>query len=182
MRVLDFLNQVHPQGIGIILGVGRSTFAMELLQQWRTSPGLYLCDPFIHIWKGYNDPANVNDKEHQMIFEDLRNKLAMYEGRYSLVRDFSSSFVVTFKGTPGSPPVSLVWVDNNPDSKAVHRDISDWFPTLAPNGIIAGPRYGTDSVKAAVHSFASQNGLKVGMFSDGETWYLQRAGGVANFR
>lgn len=182
MRVLDFLNQMHPQGIGVVLGIGRNPFVFDLLQQWRSSPGLYLCDPFIHIWQGYDDPSNVSDKENQMIFEDLRNKLVMYEGRYSIVRDFSSSFAVTFKGTSGSPPVSIVWVDNNPNSKAVERDLSDWFVTLAPGGIIAGPRYNVDSVKGAVHAFAAQKGVQVGLFQDANVWFIKNQQGQMGMR
>ena len=30
----------------------------------------YLVDPFIHQWRGYDDPANLQDNEHQMVFED----------------------------------------------------------------------------------------------------------------
>ena len=30
----------------------------------------YLVDPFIHQWRGYDDPANLQDNDHQLIFED----------------------------------------------------------------------------------------------------------------
>ena len=33
-------------------------------------PCRYLVDPFIHQWRGYDDPANLQDNEHQMVFED----------------------------------------------------------------------------------------------------------------
>merc|ERR1712216_792502 len=155
-------------GLGIILGVGpRGSFALELLNEWRSSPGLYLCDPFIHIWKGYDEPENLSDKDHQLLFEDLRNRLAMFEGKYSLVRDFSSSFAVTYKGTPGSPPTSLVYVDTNPSYQNIYRDLEDWFPTLGPNGVIGGPNYQRDSVRQAVQDFAAKGGLQVQLFSDG---------------
>ncbi len=37
---------------------------------------LYLCDPFIHLFRGYDDPQyNVDDRTHQLNFENMRNKL-----------------------------------------------------------------------------------------------------------
>ena len=55
----------------VILGVGRGDFALRLLRDWSSAHGLYLVDPFIHQWRGYNDPANLQDNEHQMVFEEL---------------------------------------------------------------------------------------------------------------
>lgn len=58
-----------------------------------------------------------------MIFEDLRNRLAPFEGRYVLVRDFSHSFAETYgRGgqTPGPP--TFVYVDANPSEEAVTQD------------------------------------------------------------
>ena len=37
---------------------------------WKFCPCRYLVDPFIHQWRGYDDPANLQDNEHQMVFED----------------------------------------------------------------------------------------------------------------
>lgn len=79
--ILDFLMSRHPRGIGIILGVGRNPFALDLLQNWHTSPGLYLVDPFVHIHQGYDEPENLSDWDHQRVFEDLRNKIHRFEGR-----------------------------------------------------------------------------------------------------
>merc|ERR1712216_770978 len=159
-------------GLGIILGVGpRGSFALELLNEWRSSPGLYLCDPFIHIWKGYDEPENLSDKDHQLLFEDLRNRLAMFEGKYSLVRDFSSSFAVTYKGTPGSPPPSMVFIDTNPEYNAIKRDIADWWPTVAQSGILAGANYHRPDVKRAVHEFAQQQQAQVQLFLEPNTWF-----------
>merc|ERR1719408_949162 len=84
-----FLEARQPRGLGVVLGVGRGDFALRLLADWASSQGLYLVDPFIHIWRGYNDPANIPDRDHQVLFEDLRNRLAPFEGRHVLVRDFS---------------------------------------------------------------------------------------------
>merc|ERR550537_1306843 len=60
-QIGQLMMQVAPNGLGIVLGVGRGDFALRLLRDWRTSPGLYLCDPYIHIWKGYDDPNHSYD-------------------------------------------------------------------------------------------------------------------------
>lgn len=164
MSVSQYVANNHPYGIGIILGVGRGNLALQLLQTWQTSPGLYLCDPYIHIWRGYDSPDNLSDKDHQMVFENLRNQLQPYQNRYSIVRDFSNAFAITYKQTPGSPPTSLVWVDTMPTYVSITRDLTDWYTTLAPNGVIAGPSYETNEVRKAVHDFARSVGKQVQLF------------------
>ncbi len=96
--------------------------------------------------------------------------------RYSLIRDFSTSFALTFMNTPGypPPPVSLVHIDNNPDVRAVLRDMTDWFPVLIAGGVMSGSQYNKASVQLAVQTFATQNGLQVGLFEDRKTWFIQR--------
>ncbi|CAD7976064.1 unnamed protein product [Amoebophrya sp. A25] len=176
--LLEFLLQSHPRGIGMILGVGKNPLALDLLQQWHTSPGLYLVDPFIHIYQGYDEPENLSDWEHQRCFEDLRNRIHRFEGRYSIMRDFSQSFAITWRHNPlqqPPPPLSLVYVDNNPSHAAVLRDLADWWGSLGPKGIIAGPSWSRkESVRQAVTEFSQQIGAPIQLFGDGDTWFLQQ--------
>ena len=162
--------QTHPQGIGILLGVGQFPLPLQLLQQWHTSPGFYLVDPFIHLF-GYDDPSNVSDKEHQLRFERLNDSLKPYENRFSLVRDFASSFFVTFTGSPGTPPVSLLYVDNKIEN--LETDMDQWEPTLAPNAFFAGPGWG--KLKKRLEAYCNRKGLTLGMLGDGDTWFATRA-------
>ena len=83
------LMQTYPQSIGVILGVGAGQFVLTLLKGWSNTAGLYLVDPYIHIFRGYDDPANVDDKSHQLIFEHLRNQLVPYQSKFAFIRDFS---------------------------------------------------------------------------------------------
>ncbi|KAF4691247.1 hypothetical protein FOZ60_015925 [Perkinsus olseni] len=79
--VIDFLNHQQPNGLGAV----------------STAPsGVYLVDPYIHVWKGYDDPDNnVNDRDHQLRFEQLRNDLhyspSIPDWKYAFMRDFSFS-------------------------------------------------------------------------------------------
>lgn len=173
-----FLQARQPRGLGVVLGVGRGDFAMRLLSDWSSAQGLYLVDPYIHIWRGYDDPANLNDREHQMIFEDLRNRFVPFEGRYVLVRDFSHSFAETYNRggqTPGPP--TFVYVDANPAEEAVSRDLDAWWQLLAPGGMLAGGSYvdgaGDARVRSSVDRFATRQGLQVYLTHDDQppSWF-----------
>lgn len=175
-----FLEARQPRGLGVVLGVGRGEFALRLLGDWGSAQGLYLVDPFIHIWRGYEDPANLNDRDHQLVFEDLRNRLAPFEGRYVLVRDFSHSFAEVYHrggNTPGPP--TFVYVDANHAEQAVSRDLELWWPLLAPGGILAGSTYTDDAdgrirVKSSVDRFATRHGAKVYLTHDDvpASWFI----------
>jgi hypothetical protein len=84
-----FLDSKYSNRVGIILGVGKGEFVTQLLRTWKATY-LYLVDPYIHIWRGYDEVSNVDDKTHQMIFETLRSQLVEFEGKYMFIRDFSS--------------------------------------------------------------------------------------------
>ena len=85
----EFVNRRYPNKVGVILGVGKGAFATRLLEAWK-STFMYLVDPYIHIWKGYEEKGNVDDKTHQLIFENLRSELLRFEGKFTFIRDFSS--------------------------------------------------------------------------------------------
>jgi len=175
-----FLEQRQPRGLGVVLGIGRGEFALRLLQDWGSSQGLYLVDPFIHIWRGYDDPNNLSDRDHQAQFEDLRNRLAPYEGRHVLIRDFSHSFAEVYqRGGQTAGPPSFVYVDANHAEKAVSRDLELWWPLLSTGGILAGSTYTDDAdgrirVRKAVDRFAAGTGAKVYLTHDDSppSWFI----------
>ena len=87
-----YLSRQYPNGIGVILGVGKGSFVLSLLKGWVTMGGLYLVDPYIHIYKGYDNEGNVDDRTHQLIYENLRNdivKIGTSQNKYAFIRDFS---------------------------------------------------------------------------------------------
>merc|ERR1711920_8501 len=135
-----FLEGRQPRGLGVVIGVGRGDFALRLLGDWASAQGVYLVDPYIHILSGYDDPANLQDRDHQMIFEDLRNRLAVFEGRYMLVRDFSHSFADTFRSSAPMAPC-FVYIDANHAERAVAQDLELWWSPLASGGMLAGSMY-----------------------------------------
>jgi hypothetical protein len=170
-----FLSQRYPGTLGIIIGVGRGEFVEKLLSQWMNVGGLYLVDPYIHLWRGYDDPSNVDDKTHQLIFENLRSRLVPYAGKHAFIRDFSFEFSKTYiKSNQPSPAV--VWIDANHSYKAVKRDINDWYPIVAAGGFIGGTEYGSkqfEGVKRAVDEFvALTNGLVLNLIEESNIWFI----------
>jgi len=175
-----FLEARQPRGLGVVLGVGRGDFALRLLSDWTSAQGIYLVDPYIHIWQGYDDPSNLSDRDHQLVFEELRNRLAPYENRYIMVRDFSHSFAEVYRsgGTaPGLP--TFIYVDANHAEKAVERDLNIWWPLLAPGGVLAGSTYTSDAagrvgVQAAVDRFAARQQLGLYLTHDDAppSWFV----------
>ncbi|CAE7807806.1 unnamed protein product, partial [Symbiodinium sp. CCMP2456] len=140
----------------------------------------YLVDPFIHQWRGYDDPANLQDNDHQLIFEDLRNRLEPFEGRYVLVRDFSHSFAEVYKRGDQTPAVAtFIYVDANHAEEAVSRDLELWWPILASGGLLGGSTYMDDpgrhiQVRSAVDKFAARQQLQVITTTDDmpASWFI----------
>lgn len=151
-------------GIGIVLGIGPSAeFPRWFLRQWKNGV-LYLCDPFIHIFSGYDDlEFNVDDRTHQANFENIRTVLVddvRIQGRYSMVREFSFSFFglwTSGKFEFGEIPPRFVYVDNNPHWEAIVRDMSDWWQDLLPGGVMAGPRIQLTQVQKGVEAFIAEH-------------------------
>jgi len=177
-----FLEARQPRGLGIVLGVGRGDFAIRLLTDWQSAQGVYLIDPFIHQWRGYDDPGNLADKDHQVVFEELRNRLYPFEGRHVLVRDFSHSFAATYKsgGTATGLP-TFVYIDANHGEAAIAKDIETWWPLVAPGGILAGSTYMDDAagkirVRSVVDQFAASMGLRASLTQDDSppSWFLTK--------
>ncbi|OLP90892.1 hypothetical protein AK812_SmicGene27470 [Symbiodinium microadriaticum] len=166
-----------PRGLGVVLGVGRGEFAVRLLRDWTSSHGLYLVDPFIHQWRGYDDPANLQDNDHQLIFEDLRNRLEPFEGRYVLVRDFSHSFAEVYKRGDQTPAVAtFIYVDANHAEEAaggLNPVEKKYF------AIESGSTYMDDpgrhiQVRSAVDKFAARQQLQVITTTDDmpASWFI----------
>jgi hypothetical protein len=175
-----FLEAQMPRGLGVVLGVGRGDFAMRLLRDWSSAQGLYLVDPYIHQWRGYDDPANLQDNEHQMVFEQLRNQLEPFEGRYVLIRDFSHSFSEVYKRGDQTPTVAtFIYIDANHAEDAVTRDLELWWPVLTSGGLLGGSTYMDDAtgrvqVRSAVEKWAAKRHLQVTTSQDDSppSWFI----------
>ena len=72
--------------------------------------------------------------------------------------------------TSNAPP--QVYVDANPTTPAVLKDLNDWWPMLLPGGIMGGSRFEHEGVQAAVRQFAGERGLDKIMLSMDGSWFL----------
>lgn len=175
-----FLEAQMPRGLGVILGVGRGDFALRLLRDWSSAQGLYFVDPYIHQWRGYDDPSNLQDNEHQMVFEQLRNQLEPFEGRYVLIRDFSHSFSEVYKRGDQTPTVAtFIYIDANHADDAVTRDLELWWPVLTSGGLLGGSTYMDDAagsvrVRSAVERWAAKRNLQITTSQDDmpPSWFI----------
>lgn len=160
----------YANRVGVVLGVGDGRNAVPLLTGW-ASTFIYLVDPYIHIWRGYDSPFNVDDKTHQMIYESLRYRFTNeFNGKFMFIRDFAHEFAVTYRKAQGQPAPGFVLVDANPAYASVRRDIEAWYPLIQPGGMIAGTLYRNEGdsigVKRAVDEFARSQNVHVRSFTD----------------
>jgi predicted O-methyltransferase YrrM len=69
------------------------------------------------------------------------------------------------------PAADLIFIDGNHDYDDVRADIHNYFPFLAPGGIMFGDDFGWAGVKKAVHEFAGKHNLTV-LSPGGRTWMI----------
>jgi len=159
-----FLQSYLGSQFGVVIGVGPDArFAQDMLEAWPQGV-LFLCDPFIHIAKGYDHPTNVDDKTHQHNFERLRTTMDVpgRRGRYSIVREFSFSFVRLWKEgkieNMGRSP-AFVYLDANLAPEAITQDLNDWYPMVSSPGVLGGSNW--TQVEPVVHAFFSKLQVEV---------------------
>lgn len=167
--IIDLVNELHPGGLGILLGVGKGEWAEKILTQW--NGGIYLVDPYIHIWNKEND---LDDRTHQIIYENLRTKFhQQFDNRFVFVRDFSYSLapIWTAKSMPNP---SFIFIDKNANVEALHTDIELWWPILAEGGIMAGIEYfgPNEQVQSAIDTYFTSIFVKVHFTTFNSTWFV----------
>ena len=173
----SYVSSKYANRVGVILGVGDGAYASSLLQVWKATY-IYLVDPYIHIWRGYDRAGNVDDKSHQLLYEKLRYQFTVaFEGRFMFVRDFSTEFANTYRKASGQPAPGFVFIDANPSYESVKADIAAWYPLLQPGGLMAGTMYvasdQTVGVKKAVDEFAAGKTLRLLVIAEG-FWALEK--------
>ena len=161
----QLLNSTFPYGTGILLGVGAGRFAKLLLNNW--AGGLYLVDPYIHIWRGYDDPSNVDDKTHQLLYEELRRELLPFASRHVFIRDFSLSVSELWREKALSLPI-FVYLDNNHTESAIIAELDAWWGLVVGGGFLSGSLYNLSSVRSAVGRFFESRNVTVHVIGDFE--------------
>lgn len=154
---IELVKKLNLSGNGIEIGVQQGKFSKKILEN--SNLHLYLVD----AWRNqsdYNDSANVSDVSHIAKMVTTISNLLEFEGRFTLIREFSSRAATIFPNNF----FSFIYIDANHSYEQVKNDIKKWFPKLKAGGTIAGHDYVRDDkifqVKKAVDEFFGINKVK----------------------
>lgn len=157
MNRIDLVKSLKLKGNGIEIGVQQGKFSKRILEN--SDLHLYLVD----AWRNqsdYNDSANVCDVAHLAKMITTIASLQEYEGRFTVIREFSSRAAKMFANNF----FDFIYIDANHSYQEVKNDIKNWFPKLKCGGTIAGHDYVKDDsvfqVKKAVDEFFGKNIVK----------------------
>jgi len=160
-RLLDDLKLL---GSGVEVGVQSGVFSEAILEYW-TGRRLISIDPWAEAAAAdYVDIANVDTASHETLYGDTLRRLRRFGERSEVWRMTGSEASILI----GPDSLDFAYLDARHDLRSVQQDISDWWPTIRPGGILAGHDYldgrlpaGEFGVKSAVDAFADSVGLQV---------------------
>lgn len=172
-------------GCGVEIGVQRALYSAQLLASWKGAH-LISVDPWSEAPSAeYIDIANVKQAEHDRIYAEACNRLAVFGERSTIWRQTSTEAAARVP----HHSLDFVYIDARHDYASVMEDLEAWFDKVRPGGIFAGHDYidgmfpaGEFGVKSAVDEFCRARGIAVFATSnDGPfvSWVVQ-VPGVAN--
>lgn len=172
------LNQRRLVGEGVEVGVFAGQFSNRILSTWE-GRHLISIDPWLQAPPDeYVDISNVDQDEHESLYEATRARLAQWGDRSTIWRTTSE------EAAPRIPDASLdfVYIDARHDEASVREDLGLWFPKVRPGGIIAGHDYldgelpeGRFGVKTAVDGFFAEKHLRVHVTGEAgfQSWIVE---------
>jgi hypothetical protein len=170
--VASILTALSPQ-IGAEIGVAFAGNAESILTN-TTIGKLYLIDPYMN-YRSYHDCMNLEQKVFDKTYLHVINKLQPFEGRYCLIRSFSSTVAKSWSDT-----LDFVFIDARHTYESVMSDILDWVPHVRVGGLICGHDYlhpHFPGVSKAVHDVFDEIGWFVR--NEGEyVWAVEKQGEV----
>ena len=144
---------------GIEIGTEGGKFAQCLL---RKIPNLDL--DCIDCWEGYPGYREKMADKQARYYELAKERLAPYEGRFSLIKKYSMDAVKDYKDNS----VDFVYIDGNHNFINVANDISEWSKKVKPGGIIMGHDfthndvgYERTDVDYVVKAWTEAHGIKI---------------------
>lgn len=149
---LDLLKEYYPTGevIGVEVGFWKGDFGKLMLDN----------DPRLH-WIAvdpYEEYGKRRRKQPQWdgIYEKVRNKLSVHEGRITFIRERSENGVAKVPDN-----VHFVWIDGNHDYDVVKKDIELYEKKVRSGGILSGHDYHHQRIKDAVDEYAEEHGREL---------------------
>ena len=178
----DILHKNNME-VGVEIGVQAGLFAEKILERWKHCKVYVLVDLWQHQ-ENYKDVANKDSTQQNLLYESTLRRLKRFEERgvqILVCRNYSTICVHNFR----KQYFDFIYVDARHDFKGVYEDLTNWWPKLKQNGIMAGHDYVTQDegpqqskqdwtlnydgtidltrtvVKGAVNKFAALHGLTI---------------------
>ena len=120
---------------GIEIGTAEGLLTKSLLLYFPNLTHIYGVDPYVSNYERGFEMARPQEW-HDDRYSQAKVALAVYEGRYTLIKDFSDNAVSL---TPDI--VDFVWIDGDHNSDQVIKDIKNYYPKVRKGGIFGGHDY-----------------------------------------
>lgn len=168
--VPEFIKK-YNLSIGCEVGVAFGNHANSILKN-SSLKKLYCVDPFMH-YDGYEDPFNFEQPYFDVLFENVKNKLSIFNDRCELLRLSSLNAADKFQDAT----FDFIFLDGNHSYEAVKADLEKWYPKVRPNGFIIGDDYSKSfpGLIKAVDEFLGQKNITVNIRPDNKrVWWIQK--------
>jgi hypothetical protein len=180
----SFVNKLHPNGVGVEIGVLRGEYSKIILDRWKDG-ALYLIDTWRHL-DNYIDLNGRNDEYHYECMVETAKNIREHESRAHMIRMDS---VISADLFPDEF-FDFIFIDADHSYEAVVKDIQSWWPKIKKGGIFAGDDFipedgdiwlinhdtgvneyaGKFGVRRAVTEFGNKFGLKIYSTTDEPYW------------
>lgn len=165
----DFSLLCNARGVNVVAEVGtdRGVFAREFLSRWN-GERFYCIDPYLP-YDEMNWPRTA-DRMTAVV------SLAPYLGRVRFL-EILSPRAYDFLEPHDRPFPGMVYIDGGHDYERASTDITFWWKTLTPSGILAGHDYDDThpGVVRAVREFAERENVIVRTTRDPlASWYAYK--------
>lgn len=165
-------NLIEEMGVlqrnkGAEIGVFQGTTSLHLLKSFPNLV-LYSVDPF----EDYSEYEPERNQSQMQASEQMtRERLAPFGERSVLMKEYSAE--AAKKIAPGE--LDFVFIDALHTYEAVTEDLTCWYNTVRPGGLIAGHDYSWPGVREALEDFLSKH-QKAAFYtpSTSDVWFFFR--------
>lgn len=145
--------------VGVEVGVAYGGHSECILRDTKVEV-LYGIDPYTRYQEYDGDAMNLEQSKLDDMFQMVNSRLAFYDGRFRLMRQFSVKASVDF----GNESLDFAYLDGNHYEQFVLEDLTAWFPKVRAGGMISGHDYNHPSfpgLTRIVNKFFADKGLSV---------------------
>jgi hypothetical protein len=183
-ELINLVNMIYPNGIGIEIGVLRGDYSKIILDRWSNGT-LYMVDTWRHIPE-YIDLNGRDDEYHYQCMVQTAKSVKEHEHRAHMIRMNSVECARLFP----DEYFDFIYIDADHSYDAVKNDLNVWWPKIKRGGIFSGDDYipedgdiwlindndgtseyaGKFGVRKAVNEFSDENRIKIYSTTDEPYW------------